>query len=86
MVPPGAETEIKQAAMDTRQISLDMYKNKMSIAEIAKERKLSPTTVEGHLAHFVALGELGLNGLVDPEKVEPIRAAIKKIRSKQITP
>ncbi len=85
MVPPGAETEIKQAAMDTRQISLDMYKNKMSIAEIAKERKLSPTTVEGHLAHFVALGELGLNGLVDPEKVEPIRAAIKKIRSKQIT-
>ena len=44
--------------------------------EIAKERGLGLSTVEGHLSRFVGSGEIGLEQLVPIEKIDTIRKAI----------
>ncbi|MGQ0543317.1 MAG: DNA helicase RecQ [Blastocatellia bacterium] len=63
---------------DTYRISLDMFREGKSVAEIAAARGIQPSTVEGHLARFIASGEVQLDELVPSHKVEPIRNAILK--------
>jgi len=58
-------------------ISFNLFKEGKSIEEIAKERNFSITTIEGHLAAFVATGEIDINKMVSEEKQELIKAAIK---------
>jgi uncharacterized protein YpbB len=41
----------------------------IQFAEIASERKLAVTTIEGHLSFFVGKGEIDINKLVPEEKV-----------------
>ena len=48
----------------------------MLIPEIAKERGLTNSTIENHLARFIPDGRVSLEELVPVEKVEPIRKAI----------
>ncbi len=59
--------------VDTKQESLKMFREGRSIPDIAKERKLSPQTVEGHLSHFIGLGELEIDDLVSEEKINRIK-------------
>ena len=63
---------------DTYRISLEMFRDGRSIADIARERGIQPSTVENHLARFVATGEVQLHELVPLHKVEPIREAVLK--------
>ncbi len=65
---------------DTYHISLDMFRDGKSIAQIALERGLGFSTIENHLTRFVATGEVRLDQFVSLEKVEPIREAIEKFR------
>ncbi len=65
---------------DTYNISLDLFRSGRTIAEIAKERGLGVGTIEGHLARFVTSGEVDLDELVPPQKVEQIRQAIIRFR------
>ena len=77
-LPVDAEKEAAKASMDTKQISYESYKSGKTIPEIAQERNFAISTIEGHLAHFVGLGELSLDGLVDPDKVKTIVDYIEK--------
>lgn len=67
----------KPAVNSTTQLSLELWRSGKSIDEIAAERGLSPTTIEGHLAQAIANGEP-----IDPrvfytaEEEEEIRAAL----------
>lgn len=63
---------------DTYRISLEMFRDGRSINEIASERGVQPSTVENHLARFIATGEVRLDELVPLEKVETIRNAVLK--------
>lgn len=63
---------------DTYHTSLDLFRDGLSIPEIARERSLSVTTIENHLARFIPTGEVRLDQFVAIEKVEPIREAIEK--------
>ncbi len=65
---------------DTYHISLDLYRDGRSISEIAKERNLSPTTIENHLIRFITTGEIRLEQFVVLEKVETIHEAIVKFQ------
>ncbi|GAB4126203.1 MAG: helix-turn-helix domain-containing protein [Wenzhouxiangellaceae bacterium] len=79
--PPAAITDASKADTadkadkDSKQISHDMFLQGKDIAAIAAERGLAVSTIENHLAHFVASGELGLDGLVAADKTEQIRQA-----------
>lgn len=63
---------------DTYRISLAMYRDGRSIADIAQERGVQPSTVENHLAKFITTGEIQLHELVPLHKVETIRNAVLK--------
>jgi tRNA uridine 5-carbamoylmethylation protein Kti12 len=62
----------KEAKGSSKQQSFEMLKLGKTIAEIATERGMAVSTIEGHLAPYVETGELEIQNVVDPEKVELI--------------
>jgi PIF1-like helicase/Helix-turn-helix domain/HRDC domain/Helicase len=63
--------------IDTNIVSYNLFKEGKSMAEIAKERNLAIGTIEGHLASFVANGELDINEMVSMAKQLLIKDAFK---------
>ena len=63
---------------DTKTVSFELYKAGKDIASIAKERNLSTSTIDGHLAHFVGTGQIDINDLVTKEKQKLINDAAAK--------
>jgi hypothetical protein len=70
---------------DTKAVSLALYRGGKSIEEIAAERDLKPTTIEGHLAHFIGLGELDIFKLLDKEKVEQATAYFEASKAESLS-
>ena len=71
-IEPPAETLTekkipKKIKEETKKISYDLFKEGKSISQIAEERKLSITTIEGHLAYYVGTGEIPVNKFVSQE-------------------
>jgi GTPase SAR1 family protein len=69
--PPAeslAENKIlKKIKEETKKISFDLFKEGKTISQIAEERTLSITTIEGHLAYYVGTGEIPINKFVSQE-------------------
>ncbi|MDR2423142.1 MAG: helix-turn-helix domain-containing protein [Prevotellaceae bacterium] len=63
----------------SHRISLEMFKEGKTIDEIAAERTLSPTTIEGHLASFVSTGEIDIKELVPEEKIKVIAPLLENL-------
>ena len=63
----------------SHRISLEMFKSGKTIDEIALERNLSHTTIEGHLASFISTGEIGITELVPEEKVKVIAPLLENM-------
>ncbi len=84
-LPVGVEKEVAKAGLTSPQISFEQFKSGQSIAEIAAERHMAVSTIEGHLAQFIGTGELDLNRVLDPHKSKAIMEYIEKHRSRQIT-
>jgi hypothetical protein len=57
----------KKIKEETKKISYDLFREGKAISQIAEERKLSITTIEGHLAYYVGTGEIPLNKFVSQE-------------------
>jgi DNA-binding CsgD family transcriptional regulator len=72
--------------IDTKAATYDLYKKGKSIDEIAKERNFTTATVEGHLAHYIGIGELDINDFVTKEKQQAIKdtAAIHGTQSHKL--
>ena len=70
------EKKVNPVKVDTKKLSFDLYKQGLSVQAVASERNLSRTTIEGHLAHFVALGEIRINELVAQDKISLILDAL----------
>ncbi len=80
-LPLDADKEPIKAMLDSKHISYALFKAGKSIPEIADERRMAETTIEGHLAHFVGEGELELNRLVEPAKIDAIMTYFKNNNS-----
>jgi hypothetical protein len=70
---------------DTKMITLGLFKTGKSVRKIAEERGLSVTTIEGHLAHFVGLGELSLEGLVTKDKISQISEYLSTVQPQSLS-
>lgn len=68
----------KPARIDTRQQTFDLYRQGLSIAEIAAERHLTQPTIEKHLATFVTAGVLDVNTLVEPGRQQRIIDTVRR--------
>jgi len=65
----------KKPKVDTKAESFKLYQQGLSVAGIARERKLTAQTIETHLAHYIRQGHIGINELVSREKlviIEPL--------------
>ncbi len=62
--------------INTKNITLDLFKSGKTVLEIAKERSLTAATIEGHLAHFISSGDISVFDLVTKLKVAKIMAYI----------
>jgi hypothetical protein len=56
----------------TKQITMTMFQEGKTIEQIAKERALSPSTIQGHLAYYVEENQLDIHRLLDQAKLEEI--------------
>jgi PIF1-like helicase/Helix-turn-helix domain/HRDC domain/Helicase len=75
----------KKPKVDTKAESLKLYKEGMTITEIAAARSFAIQTIEGHLAHYISIGEIGIEELVSQEKIVQIKPAIKDFEGGPIT-
>ncbi|MEJ0106194.1 MAG: helix-turn-helix domain-containing protein [Bacteroidota bacterium] len=80
---PKGEKKIK---VDTKAESFRLYKEGIPVAGISKSRNLTVQTIEGHLAHYVANGEININELVTQEKLLLIAPMINDFNGGSITP
>lgn len=74
--PKKAASVVKQAKEkkeDTKVTTFKLYKQGMSVKEIAKERDLNQQTIVRHLAHYVAKGMISVDELVPAAKSDAIR-------------
>lgn len=83
-LPIGAEKEVEKAGLSSQETSLELFKSGKSIQEIAHERGMAISTIEGHLAQLVGLGELPLDNLVDKQKVQAITAYIESNKTRSM--
>ncbi len=73
-----AEKKEKRVKGESQRQTLQMYRDGMTIADIAKERALTVSTIEGHLASFVEQGELSVDELVSKAHQTKIREIVAK--------
>jgi hypothetical protein len=66
--------EEKPVKVNSKLLSLELLIAGKTIQEIAIERSMAPSTIEGHLANFIRTGELDVLKLVEPEKINIITA------------
>ncbi len=74
---PVRKTLSEEVKTDTKTASFDFYKEGKSISEIAEQRNLTVSTIEGHLAYFVIKGDIDINVLVPEKSQSLIKDAIK---------
>lgn len=76
------EEKNKPQKGDSHRLSLTLFNEGKSVKEIAAERNLTPTTIEGHLASFILTGELDVIKLVPDNKIQYLLPVLKNIDPK----
>jgi hypothetical protein len=71
---------------ESPRITLQLYKDGLSVADIAARRSMALTTVEGHLASFIPTGEIDVRQLVPEQKIAPILSVIREIGGSALGP
>jgi ATP-dependent DNA helicase RecQ len=82
----GARSARGGALSPTAQRSLDLFREGISMSDIAATRGLATTTIEGHLADAIESGDLALEGLVDSERQHAIERAIEAVGADLLAP
>ncbi len=77
----SSNKDLKPKTTETKLASFDLYKSGKTVDEIAEERGFVKSTIEGHLAHFVTLGELEVLDFLEQEKLDKIVAYYSKADS-----
>ena len=81
--PVNANEEIKIAGLNTKELSLFYFRQGLSSQEIAKKRNFADSTIIGHLAYFVEIGELDIFELINPSKFDVISHYIRKMKESE---
>ncbi len=84
---PKRQEEPQQAKtpkIDTKKLSFELFEQGLTPAQIAAQRELVISTIERHLAHFVARGELALDRLVPAEKHLAIEEKLQQMPDKKL--
>jgi energy-coupling factor transporter ATP-binding protein EcfA2 len=77
-IPLNAKQEVELAGLDTKEVSLVLFKQGLKLPEIAQKRNFAVSTIESHLAHFVSRGELDVFELMDRQKYNTISKCLRE--------
>ncbi len=69
---------------ETHQKTFELFKSGKSIPEIAKERGLVTGTIEGHLAKYIATGDLKVTDVIPQEKYDALKKIIESTKSNEL--
>ena len=72
--------------IDSKQKSFELFKSGKTIKEIANERSMTVSTIEGHLIPFILSGDLHVEQFVKPEKLEMILNYFTKTNEYKLSP
>ena len=75
----------KEDKKPTKQISLELFKSGLSVKEVAKERSLTPGTIESHLASYIPSGDIDILELIDIKRYKKLINAIEETKFKNLT-
>ena len=64
--------------LNTFECSYWLYNQGNTVEQIAEKRKLNPVTIEGHLARYVASGDIDVHEFVDADTLEKVEAYCEK--------
>ena len=76
----------KKNKIDTKAESFKLYKEGKRIEEIAEQRGFTRQTIEGHLAHYISIGEININDIISEDKILLIEPVAKTFSGGSITP
>ena len=68
----------KPSKGNTKRISYDLFKPGKTVTGIAAQRGLAVSTIEGHLAYFVALRTLDISEFLAREQIDEIARSSAK--------
>ena len=71
----------KQPKIDTKEVTLALFKEGKTPTEIALERKMTRGTIEGHLAHYIVKQEISADKVISKQKLEILLKAIRDLKS-----
>ena len=77
-VQPTLELDAPAKKTDTKKVSLKMFKDGVSIKDIAKNRSLVESTITGHLAHYIPTGEVDILDLIGKHRYDKLKKLIAK--------
>lgn len=60
--------------LNTSEYSYWLYNQGDTVEQIAEKRKLNPVTIEGHLARYVASGDIDVHEFVDGDTLKKVEA------------
>lgn len=75
---PQVSVEPKKPRVDTKVATYELFKQGLSIDEIAKKRELVTGTIAGHLCHYIRTGEISIEQVVTPENRQKIEEYVKQ--------
>ena len=64
--------------LNTFEYSYWLYNQGDTVEQIAEKRKLNPVTIEGHLARYVASGDIDVHEFVDGDTLQKVEAYCKE--------
>jgi ATP-dependent DNA helicase RecQ len=88
-VPPQKReyVQIVNTRISTRRLTLDMYRQGLSVEEIARARNLTQGTILGYLCEFIEAGEIvDIERLVSPGRYDVITDAFRQLGSDTLRP
>ncbi|EHQ27632.1 DNA helicase RecQ [Mucilaginibacter paludis] len=84
---PKRERKPKAPGANNTQVeTFNLFRAGLDVKQIAEERKLSPLTVESHLARFIQTGELDVSELVSENKISTIKDAVESYGHDRLAP
>jgi len=80
------KADSQKSKIDTKAETYKLYRQGISIGDIAKSRNLAVQTIEGHLAYYVQRGDINIEELINADKLLLIGTAIQDFKGGSITP
>ena len=74
----------KEPKKSTYEDTLELWKQNLSIYEIAKHRKLTPQTIYNHFAKLIQMEIVQLSDILPEDKISDLRAAFKDFKGESL--